>query len=835
MTTGIQGAALKLEVAMGPLLRDLQYALRQLRKTPGFTLIVVLMLALGIGANTAVFSVMNAILMQLLPVSRPHGLYYVRMANGEGQPPGAGNTGDSTTSVSEAAFEALRQRSDVFEDLIAYVPLSFNGSVAVRHGELPEYAAGEEVSGNFFSGVSARIEVGRGFTFDDEKDHAPVAVLSYDYWTRSFARDPAVLGRTIYVKGVPVTVIGIAARGFKGIEPASSTDFWIPLQTRAELNAWGARAEYDTLYGSPKWWCLRMMARLRPGIALGQAQQALSGTFVAVVKQTVGNVDPKEWKPLLDFVPVRGIGGYNEQYRAPVQILMSLVALVLLIACTNVAMMVQARNAAREHEFSLRLAIGANNATIFRQLLCESLLLVIAGAGLGWLFAVSATRMLASWSGIETGLSPDRTVLLFTLLISALAAFTFGLVPLWSAVRAPVAGVLRSTSGTTTATRNRVVAGRIVLSAQVAVCLVLLMSAGLLLRTLRNYATQNLGMRAEGLLVFGVTPQGSVDTHVFYRQLLDRIGQVPGVESVSMVENRPGSGWSDNNDLTLDGVEQKGTILRSDDVGPNYFHTMGIPILAGRDIAASDVEKTQRVVLVNETVVKRFLANTNPVGHALGSRGNQYTIIGVVRDSKYTGVDEKPMPMAYYAVMQYKTIGTMHVEVRTRGDATTLLPELRRTVAAMYPDVPLEQPMTQQAQFDKSYEQQRMFAALGGFFGVLAALLVSTGLYGTYSFRVHRRSTEIGLRMALGASRGQVLAMVMRENLWVLAFGLAAGIPLTLLSVKPLSSMLYQISPFDPASFALAIAALALVSAGAAFAPARRAASIEPMKALRAE
>jgi predicted permease len=821
---------------MGPVLRDLQYALRQLRKTPGFTVIVVLMLALGIGANTAVFSVMNAVLMQLLPVSRPHGLFYVRMANGESQPPNAGNTGDSSTSFSEVTFEALRQRSDIFEDLIAYVPLSFNGSVAVRHGELPEYAAGEEVSGNFFSGVSARIALGRGFTVDDEKNHAPVAVLSFDYWTRSFARNPGVLGQTIYVKGVPLTVIGVTARGFKGIEPAAATDFWIPLQTRAELNAWGARAEFDSLYGSPKWWCMRMMARLRPGIAPAQAQQALSGTFAAVVKQTVGNVDAKDWKPLLDFVPARGIGGYNEQYRAPVQILMALVGLVLLIACTNVAMMVQARNAVRQHEFSLRLAIGASSATIFRQLLCESLLLVAAGAGLGWLFALSATRMLASWSGIETGLSPDRTVLLFTLVLSALAALAFGLVPLWNAMRAPVAAVLRSTSGTTTATRKRVVAGRVVLSAQVAVCLVLLMAAGLLLRTLRNYATQNLGMQADGLLVFGVTPQGSVDPHVFYRQLLDRIGQAPGVESVSIVENRPGSGWSDNNDLTLDGVLQQGVILRSDDVGPDYFHTMGIPILAGRDIAASDVQNTQFVTLVNESFVKRFLPNTNPLGHVLGP-GNyiRRTIVGVVRDSKYTGVDEKPMPMAYYAVMQSKTIGTMHVEVRTRGDAMPLLPELRRTVAAMYPDVPLEQPMTQQAQFDKSYEQQRMFAAMGGFFGVLAALLVATGLYGTHSFRVHRRSTEIGLRMALGASRGQVLAMVMRESLWVLGFGLAAGIPLTLLSVKPLNSMLYQISPFDPVSLALAIAALSLVSAGAAFAPARRAASIEPMEALRTE
>jgi len=818
---------------MGPFLRDLRYAFRQLRKAPGFASVVVIMLALGIGANTAIFSVMNAVLMRMLPVARPHGLYYVHMANGEGQPPGAGNTGDSSTSFSEVVFEALRQRTDVFEDLIGYVPLSNSGNVAVRHGDLPEEAEGEEVSGNFFTGLSARIALGRGFSYEDEKKHEPIAVISYDYWTRGFARDPNVVGQTMYVKGIPVTIVGVAAKGFKGIEPASSTDFWLPLQNRPELNAWGTPAGNDTLYGSPKWWSLRLMARLRPGVSAMQAQQALTGTFAGAVKQTVGQVDEKQWKPLLDFVPARGIEGYNVDVRTPVEILMGLVALVLLIACTNVVMMLQARNTAREHEFSLRMAIGAGRISIFRQLLCESLLLVAAGATLGWLFALLATQMLASWSGIETGLSPDRMVLLFTLGISAVSALAFGLFPLWSASRVPVAGVLRSASPNTTSTRSRLTAARIALSAQVAVCLVLLVSAGLLLRTLGNYATQDLGMEAEQLLVFGVTPQGSIDGHVFYRQLIDRIGQLPGVDAVSIVGNRPGSGWSDNNDLTLDGVHRPEISLRSNDVGPNFFHTIGVPILAGRDIAESDTLETERVMLVNETFVKKLLPNTNPIGHTIGK--NSRRIVGVVRDNKYTGVDESPRPMAYYAAMQDKSLSNMQVEVRTRGDARNLLPALRRTVSQMFPNVPLEQPMTQQAQFEKSYEQQRMFAVLGGFFGLLAALLVATGLYGAHSFRVSRRSTEIGVRMALGATRGQVLLMFLRESLWVLLFGLAAGIPLTLFAIRPLKAMLYQMSPFDATSFAIAIAAISLVSAGAAFLPARRAASIEPMRALRTE
>jgi predicted permease len=462
-------------------------------------------------------------------------------------------------------------------------------------------------------------------------------------------------------------------------------------------------------------------------------------------------------------------------------------------------------------------------------------LLVGAGALLGWLFAIWATRLLAPWSGIETGLNPDATVLWFTLTISVLAALTFSLVPLWGAVRAPVAGVLRSTSSNSTATRNRMVAGRVVLSTQIAICLVLLMAAGLLLSTLRNYAMQKLGMEAESLLVFGVTPQANVDGHVFYRQLLDRLKQMPGVESVSMVRNRPGTGWADNNDLTLDGVLQQGAILRTDSVGPDFFHTMGIPILAGRDITNADTPEASPVAVVNETFVKKYLSATNPLGHVLGSGNDKQTIVGVVRNSKYTSVDEKPMPMAYYSALQASDLATMHIEVRTHGDAMSMLAGMRKAIAAMYPTVALEQPMTQQAQFDKSYEQQRMFAALGGFFGMLAALLVATGLYGTHSFRVNRRKTEIGIRMALGASRIQVLAMVMRESFWVLGLGLAAGIPLTLFAMRSLKSMLYGISPFDPVAFGLAIAVLILVSACAALAPARRAASVEPMRALRME
>lgn len=682
-----------------------------------FSAVVVIMLALGIGVNTAVFSVMNAVLMRLLPVGRPHGLYYVQMANGQSEPPGADETGDLYTPFSEPTFEALRQRTDAFEGLIAYVPLSFNSfnqKVSVRHGEFPEAAAGDEVSGNFFSGLGVRMERGRGFTLKDEKNHAAIAVLSYDYWTHSFAQDPEIIGHSIYIKGVPVTVVGITAYGFKGIEPAIATDFWIPFQNRGDLNAWGQPAKLGTFYGRPKWWCLRMIARLRDGVSPVQAQQAVSGTFAGVVKQTIGDVDPRRWKPLLAFLPARGIVGYDRKYRTPVSILMGLVGLVLLIACTNVAMMVQARNTSREYEFGLRMAMGARQGIIFRQLLCEGLLLAGPGALLGWLFAIWATRLLTPWSGIETGLNPDATVLCFTLTISVLAALTFGLVPLWSAARAPVAGALRSTSSHSTARLDRVVTGRVVLSTQIAICLVLLMAAGLLLSTLHNYATQKLGMDAESLLVFAVTPPDNIDGHVFYRQLLDRVKQMPGVESVSMVRNRPGTGWADYNVLQLDGVRQQGAHLRSDTVGPDFFHTIGVPIVVGRDMTDADTAQTLPVAIVNETFAKKYLSATNPLGHVLGSGEYTQTIVGVVRDSKYTSVDEKPMPIAYYSATQTRDLSTMHIEVRTHGDAMAMLPATRNAVAALYPTVALEKPMTQQAQFDESYEQQRMFGTLGG-------------------------------------------------------------------------------------------------------------------------
>jgi predicted permease len=824
---------------MTGLLHDFRYALRQLRKSPGFTLVAVITLALGIGANTAVFSVMDAVLMRSLPVRDPHRLYHLQIATGN-QPPGGLNTGNSDTSFSEPVFEALRQRNDVLDDVVAYAPLSL-GRVAVRYGDTPEEAQGDEVSGNFFSGLTVGIFSGRGFSLQDEKDHSPVAVISYDYWTRRFSRNPSVLGTTLYVKNVPLTVVGIAARDFRGVEPATSTDFWIPLQNRAELNAWGDPAAEESLYGSPKWWCLPLIARLKRNVTPEQAQSALQSTFGEAAKIGVGTIDEKKWKPLLNFNPAKGIDGYNQQYRDPVRVLMGLVLLVLLIACSNVALLIMARNEVRQREFSLRMAVGADKGHLFRQLVTESSLLVIAGTGVGWVFALLATDALAAWSGIETGLSPNRSVLLFTLAISAISALAFGVAPLWIALRVPVSGVLRATATNITQDRRRALGGRVLMSSQVAVCLLLLVAAALLLHTLRNYETQNLGMRVDGLLVFGITPQRAQtlqETQDFYRTLLDRIRSAPGVGSVTFMENRIGSGWSSNNDDDLDGAKLSDkfgpkALVRSNDVGPDYFQVLGVPVIEGRDISAADTPSSLPVVVVNETFAKTFLPNTNPLGHKV--RDNR-TIVGVVQDSRYRSVDEKPMPMAYFPAFQNLNAGeTMHVEVRVNGDPLSLLPTLRQVVRDIDPNIPLEKPLTQRAQFEESYLQPKMFAHLGGFFGGLAALLVATGLYGTLSYRTSRRSAEIGTRMALGAQRGQVLWMVMRESLLISCIGTAVGLPLALACVRFLGSMLYQLSPFDPLSFMLAMFCIALVASGAAFLPAWHAAKVDPVVALRYE
>jgi predicted permease len=825
-------------------LKDVSYGIRQLRKTPGFTVVCVLTLALGIGANTAVFSVMNAVLLKSLPVSNPQEVVYL---NTSGLPHNGTNTGNYNTSFSYPVYDTLRRNHPGLSEVIAYVPMSFDEKVAVRYGPSPETAKGDMVGGNFFSGLGVRLERGRGFTAQDEDQHAPVTVISYNYWTRRFSRNPDVIGKTLYIKSIPFTIVGISAEGFEGTEPGDSLDFWIPMQSRTEFNVWGLPVGPDgkTYLNQPNWWCLRMLARIAPGVSKSQALAQIQPIFQHAAYIGIGDPEKGEKPPVMSFKDAKAFPGYDEYYGEPLKTLMGMVSLVLLIALSNVAMLLMARNATRQREFSLRLALGAGCNDLFRQLLTEGLLLVATGGLLAWLFAVVAAQALGKWAQIDSSLAPDTTVLLVTLAVLVIAALVFGLAPLRIALAGGPANALKVTSSTSNTDAGKSRTGKIIVALQMALCVVLLVGAGLLGRTLRNLQNTPLGMRTDGLVVFGINPQNihSFQEGVtFYQELTRRLRVLPGVESVALMGMRPGSGWSNNFRVHVDGKippngGAHGGEVRNNWVGPDAFHTLGVSVIAGREFTDADTASSPKVVVINETFAKRYLPNENPIGHHVGGTKpeDQSTIIGVVKDHKFTSVTEEAMPMYWEDYTQGDSVGQMHVEMRVHGDPLVVLPAVRKAVQQMNPDLPLIDPQTQQAQFEESISQQILFARLGGFFGLLAVVLVTTGLYGTLAYRVNNRTVEIGVRMAVGAQREQIVWMVLRDSLVLTAIGLVIGIPLAAFVTKTLSSALFGVKVHDVTSYGLAIVGVVLVALVASVVPARKAASVDPLNALRAE
>lgn len=822
------------------IVRDLRYSFRSLLQSPGFAITAILTLALGVGANTAVFSVMHAVLLRSLPVEDPTRLVYLRTSN----PPMNTGTIDSNQTFSYPVYTTLRDQHPALSNVIAYVPLS-GSKVAVRYGSQPEEAEGDMVSGTFFSGLGVKLAHGRGFTQQDEKDHASIAVISYNYWTRRFARNPDVLGTTLYVNGIGLTIIGISGEGFEGLEPGASTDFWIPLQNRPELNAWGGPVQDGKIYTTnPTWWCLRLIGRLAPDVTRAQAASALNPIFQRAAYIGLGSPMPGERLPVLSLEEARGFPGYSQQYGRPLRMLMAMVGLVLLIALTNVVMLLMARNAARQREFSMRLALGAGRSDLLRQLLAESVLLVFTGGALAWVFALAATRALASWAQMESSLAPDRSVLIFALAILAVAALLFGLSPLRIALAAGPSLSLKTSAATSNAEAGKSRASRIVVALQMTLCVVLLVGAGLLIRTLRNLENTPLGLRVDGLVVFGVNPHVTSvpQGKAFYVDLIGKLRELPGVESVTVMMERIGAWWSDNSAMTVDGrlpdvPNGSSTTVRSNVVGPGFFTTLGVPILAGRDFADSDTATSPHVGIINEQFAKRFFPNQNPLGHMIGSDDGKYqmTVIGVVKDHKYRSIDEEPIPMAWYEYAQIPIAGKMDVELRVHGDPLAILPSARKVVQQIDPNLPLIKPMTQRAQYDLTISSQTLFARLAGFFGLLAVVLVATGLYGTLAYRVNRRTAEIGVRMALGAGRSQVVWMILRDSLVLTAIGVLAGVPLALAMGRALASSLYGVQPVDALTYLLAIVGVTLVAFIASAAPASRAASVDPLKALRTE
>jgi predicted permease len=827
-------------IALDKLLRDLRFGLRSLRHSPGFAATAILTLALGVGANTAVFSVMNAVLLRSLPVADPGRVVYLRTSN---QPRGSG-TIDSNETFSYPVYDALRKQTGGLSPVIAYVPLS-GSKVAVRYGAQPEEAEGDMVSGTFFSGLGVNLPLGRGFSEGDETNHAPIAVVSYNYWTRRFARSPEVLGKTLYVNGTPITIVGVAAEGFEGVEGGGSTDFWVPLQSCPELNAWGNPLEDGKTYiTNSTWWCLRLIGRLAPGVSRAQAVAQLQPVFQTAAFVGLGSPKEGEKPPVLSLADAKSFPGYDQQYGSPLRILMAMVASVLLIALTNIVMLLMARNATRQREFSLRLALGAGRGELLRQLLVESFLLVAAGGVLAWGFAVLATRLLGSWAQIESSLAPDRTVLLFTLGVLVFAALLFGLAPLRVALAGDAKLALKTAAATSNTDAGKSRIGKIIVTLQMALCLVLLVGGGLLIRTLRNLENTPLGMRVEGLVVFGVKPNitSVPEGNAFYQNLTNKLRALPGVESVTIMEERIGSWWSDNSDMRVDGslpnvANGTSRTVRSNVVGPEFFHTLGVPVLAGRDFADSDTATSPHVGIINEQFANRFLPNQNPLGHTIGTDDGRYTmtIVGVVKDHKYRSIDEEPIPMAWYMYAQIPMTGAMDVEMRVHGNPLGILPSARKALQQINPNLPLIQPMTQRAQYDTTISHQTLFARLAGFFGFLAVVLVATGLYGTLAYRVNMRTAEIGVRMAVGARREQVVWMMLKDSLLLTAAGVLMGIPLAMLVGRALASSLYGVKPLDAVTYLSAMVGVAIVALAASAVPAGRAASVDPMRALRTE
>jgi predicted permease len=821
--------------------RDLRFAFRQLRKSPGFAFTAIFTLALGIGANSAIFSVMNAVLLRTLPVHEPGQLFYLTHEN---MPDKTGSTGDSRYSCGINIYNRLREDHSVVSDIIAYVPLSLT-KTAVRFGDRPEEARADEVSGNFFSALGVSMAAGQPFASADEVNHSSVAVLSYGYWTARFDRAPGVIGKTILIRGVPFTILGVAAPHFYGVDSGgTAADLWVPLQNRPELPAWGIPSTTGrTIYSSPDWWAMMLMARLKPGITVKQAAGELSAVYAHASYEIAGQPGPNSPRLELQLVPARGLGTSSKDYDEPLHVLMGMVVLVLVIACINIVMLLIARNSGREREFALRLSLGAGRWPLFRQLLAESLILVTAGVALGWLFAVEATRQLALWSQLEISLAPDSAVLAFTLGVSAFAAILFGVAPLRTAILVPVGITLKSTSSAqSTGGRSQGLSSRIFIAVQMAFCCVLLFASGLLMRTLLNYRQTDLGMHADSVLAFGAHPLGSpsyATKLAFYRQLLDRLRTLPGVRSATLAELRPGTGWSDNDGLIIDGREypwdNARNMLRSNWVAGDFFQTLGIPILAGRPILDTDTKSAPLVAVINQTLADRYFGRINPIGHYLGGPKLHARIIGIVRDNKYSSTDEGKMPMSWYSYQQSDSISDLDVEVGTMGNPVALLPGVQHVVHEVDPGIPLGNPQVLSSGFEDTYLMPALVARLAVFFGGLAALLVAVGLYGTLAYRVNRRSVEIGVRLALGAQRSQVLWMVVRDSLYLVATGVAVGLPLAWLASRWLASMMFQLSVHDPFSFAAAVAGVTVVSLAAAVIPARRAASVDPMRALRSE
>ena len=830
------------------ILQDIRYGLRQLGRKPGFTIVVVLTLALGIGANTAIFTLVNAVMLRSLPVRDPQQLVVAEWA-AQNRPRhlGTSSYGDcqdyhgmhSDCSLSYPMFQKIRDQKKLFANAMAFagpiqMNLSGNGTATMAQGEL--------VSGSYFDTLGVRAALGRTLNLEDEKTGAePVAVLDYGYWQREFGGSQNVIGQTVHLNNTAFTIVGVADSRFTSLTPGKSIDLWVPLSQGPALGQdWYDRSNDND------WW-LVVVARLLPGVARNQAQAAVSTLFV---NDTLHGAKPV-WKatddPHLWLLPAQvGLSGIREQYEKPLLLLMAAVGIVLLIACANVAGLMLARSAAREREMAVRLAVGAGRRRVIRQLLTESLLLSSLGAVLGALLAYAGATGLAaffarsSYLPLRLDLTPNAPVLLFAVGVALLTGIGFGLAPAFRGSRANVTTALKGS--TTTATHGsgeRLGLGKGLVVLQVALSMVVLAGAGLLLRTLNNLHSIDPGFDTHNILLFSIDPElaGYNEKQIpdLYAIIQNRLSALPGVvnTSYSSFSVLDGALWSSG--VLLEGQTDKNTVeTQMLSVGPQYFQTMKIPLMDGRVFQVSDMKSKQLTAVVNQQFVRKFLKGRNPIGLHFGGdnpKDLKWQIVGVVGDTKYESLRSAIGPTAYVPLIK----GGATFELRTVAPPSGLMMAVRNVVHQADGNLPVIRMRTQSDTIDRLLFNQRLIARLFALFGALGLLLACIGLYGLLSYDVTRRTREIGIRTALGAQRHDVLLLVLRQGFVLTVTGVTLGAAAAIVATKLLDSLLYDVRPTDPFTFAVTAAILTAIGVIACLLPARRATRVEPMTALRCE
>ena len=842
-------------------LTDLRYAFRMMRKSRGFTAVAVISLALGIGANTAIFSLIDAVLLKMLPVKDPQQLYMV-----------ASNPSRPQTIWNYPDYAAFRRHNKGFAGLVSYSsngPYGFSSQSSAD--QRTQVAYGILVSGNYFEVLGVESALGRLFNADDDRKlgAAPYLVLSHDFWKRRFASDPRVIGGTVRVNGFPLTVIGVARAGFTGAEVGVAPDFFTPIMMRTELT------------GNPNWnnrnhWWLYVMGRLKPGASIAQIESELyviSKQQEELDRRTALN--PRFVNTARQIKLLPGAQGYSfmrNRLTQPLMVLITIAGAVLLIACANVANLLLARAAARQQEIAVRLAVGSSRNRLVWQLLTESLLLAVLGGAAGLLFAFAGVRVLidlipqAGWTNVQLDVSPDLRMLGFTLAVSLLTGIVFGIAPALQSTRPALVPALRQETGSTGSRGGHLLRKSLVVL-QVALSLLLLIGAGLFVRSLQNLHNLDAGFRRNSLLMVNIEPNRNgykgQRLRDYYERLRERVEGLPGVRIATLANITPlaGSRWNDN--VSIPGYQWKQGDPRHVDmnaVGPRFFEAMGIPIVLGRDFRPEDnpsyspdppavwrpgmppspeERKGPRYAIINEGMAKKFFPNQNPIGLRFSVTQNydpelSFEIIGVVKDARYFGLRDNTEPMVYQALWR-PGAGSRTLVILAATDPERMTEVVRREAHALDSAVPILRSRTMEQQVDNNFLQEKLVATLSGFFGGVALLLASVGLYGVMAHAVTRRTREIGIRVALGAERSSVLWLVLRDALMMVALGAAIGLPAALAVTRFASAFLYGITPRDPLSTAAATAVLVLVALFASYLPARRASRVDPNVALRYE